>query len=83
MLDQQQCWELRALINKAGWYDFMSHVAGIMAEQSDKFPDGSSEELALTNLNRTLCSLQKFFKECGNLDYKNHPLTPDEYKKFF
>lgn len=68
-LSQEDLMVLRGLVQKAGWGQFMSHVAGLMAEQADKVPRHSEEDKNLFQCSNTLSALHEFFEKCGQFDY--------------
>jgi hypothetical protein len=59
--------EMRTLVQEMGWEDFMAHVVGLMAEQSDKSAEPQST--ALFRASNLVASLRDVWKECGKFDY--------------
>jgi hypothetical protein len=64
---QEDLKRLRTLVQKLGWGEFMGHVAGLMAEQSDKV-DGERSSALFAGSN-TITSLREFWEACGRFEY--------------
>ncbi len=78
-LTQTDLWQLRALVQKSGWGEFMSHIAGLMAEQADKVLPGSEQDHNLFQCSNTINALRPFFIKCGYFDYSQHTsMLPDQ-----
>ena len=79
-LSQADLWMLRALIQKAGWGEFMRHVGSLMAEQADKVKRDSEEDKNLFQCSNTIHALDPFFQKCGAFDYRKFTeMIPAEY----
>jgi hypothetical protein len=69
-LSQVDLWTIRALIQKAGWGEFMRHIGSFMAEQADKVKRDSEQDKSLEECSRTIHALGQFFDKCGTFDYR-------------
>lgn len=65
---QKQLRSMRILVQQMGWGPFMRHVGSLMAEQSDRVPDGP-QATALRACSRTVHALNEPFTECGKFQY--------------
>ena len=64
---QGQLRQMRTLVQDMGWHDFMRHVAGLMAEQSDRTTGEQSS--ALFACCNTVNALREVWQGCGQFEY--------------
>jgi hypothetical protein len=66
-------WTLRALIQKAGWLEFFSHVTAILAEQADKVKRDSDQDKGLVACYQAMRIVtQGYGAQCGEFNYRAH-----------
>lgn len=85
-LEQKDLWTLRALVQKAGWKEFMIHVGSLMAEQADKVKRDSKEDKALFGMSTFLHNpgVVAMVEECGSFDYRpfiQMGWVPEEFRQ--
>jgi hypothetical protein len=83
---EEDAWEMRRLVERYGWQEFMRTVSGMMAEQVDKTSGKTSSSLLACH--QTFSRLDEFFGDCGQFEYSQFFNTmldprPDRFRTNF
>lgn len=73
---QKDLQTMRTIVQRMGWTEFMGHVAGLPAEQSDK--TSGSQSSALFACSNTVSALRKAWEGCGRFQYPADMVKEEE-----